>query len=137
MAGSTPPTHPCLHRIALGAIVAVTLLVLVLRVLRSGSDDYDDDEYDDDDDDAPGPPARLRDDGAAPGPAARAGSSGRLQVLGQHRRRQACSGHRAEETEEPVAEEPPNPSTAWTKTAEWYEDEAGTWRGLWRDDWHE
>ena len=48
---------------ALGAIVLVTLLVLVLRVLRSGSDDYDDDDYDDDDDDdAPGP------SGPAPGP---------------------------------------------------------------------
>ncbi|GIR77268.1 MAG: hypothetical protein CM15mP79_2050 [Methanobacteriota archaeon] len=44
---------------ALGAIVLVTLLGLILRVLRSGSDDYDDDDYDDDDDDdAPSPAAR-------------------------------------------------------------------------------
>ena len=130
---------------ALGAIVAVTLLVLVLRVLRSGSDDYDDDEYDDDDDDdAPGPTGPAPGPtGAAPGPSGPApgpsgpapGPSGPAPDTDK-----PVPDIEHEETEDPVAEEATESEYRVDEDGtEWYEDEAGTWwyRAQGEDDWHE
>ena len=135
---------------ALGAIVAVTLLVLVLRVLRSGNDDYDDDyDDDDDDDDAPGPSGPAPGPkGAAPGPSGPApGPSG--PAPGPSGPAPGPSGP-APESDKPVPELEQEEAPAAEDTTpsdyrvdedgtEWYEDEAGVWwyRMQGEDDWQE
>ena len=129
---------------ALGAIVLVTLLVLVLRVLRSGSeDDYDDEYEDDDEDEVPGP------SGAAPGPSGRApGPSG--PAPGPSGPAPGPSGPAPKSSEPEPEPEPEAPAEdAATDSGsdyrvdedgtEWYEDEAGTWwyRAQGDDDWQE
>jgi len=128
---------------ALGAIVLVTLLVLVLRVLRSGSEDDYDDEYEDDDDDMPGP------SGPAPGPSGPApGPSG--PAPGPSGPAPGPSGP-APESEAPEPEPEPEAEVAAEAEAsgsdyrvdedgtEWYEDENGTWwyRAQGEADWQE
>ena len=129
---------------ALGAIVLVTLLVLVLRVLRSGSeDDYDDEYEDDDEDEVPGP------SGAAPGPSGPApGPSG--PAPGPSGPAPGPSGPAPKSSEPEPEPEPEAPAEdAATDSGsdyrvdedgtEWYEDEAGTWwyRAQGDDDWQE
>jgi hypothetical protein len=125
---------------ALGVIVVVTLLVLVLRVLRSGSEDeYDDDDDEYDDDDAPGPT------GPAPGPSGPApGPSG--PAPGPSGPAPGPSGP-APTSSEPEPEPPTEDEPAEAESdyrvdedgTEWYEDEDGTWwyRAQGEDDWQE
>ena len=134
---------------ALGAIVAVTLLVLVLRVLRSGSDDYDDDEYDDDDDDdAPGPTGPAPGPtGAAPGPSGPApGPSGPAPGPSgpapghPDRLRERQTVPELEQEEAPTEEDTTESDYRVDEDGtEWYEDEAGVWwyRMQGEDDWQE
>ena len=135
---------------ALGAIVAVTLLVLILRVLRSGSDEYDDDEYDDDDDvpgptgPAPGPTgAAPGPKGAAPGPSGPApgpsgpapGPSGPAPVS-----EKPVPELEHQEADDSVVEDTSESDYRVDEDGtEWYEDEAGVWwyRMQGEDDWQE
>ncbi|DAC16409.1 MAG TPA: DNRLRE domain-containing protein, partial [Candidatus Poseidoniaceae archaeon] len=119
---------------ALGAIVLVTLLVLVLRVLRSGSDDDYDDEYEDDDDDVSGP------SGPAPGPSGPApGPSGPAPGPSGPAPESVAPEPEPEAEVAPEAEDSGSDYRVDEDGTEWYEDENGTWwyRAQGDADWQE